>query len=107
MPIRRTNLYGDREARQQAIDMLRLVGINDPERRVNSFAHELSGGMAQRALIAMALSSRPKLLIADEPTSGLDVTIQAQFLDEMWQTVQKTVRRSFSLPGTRRDRQLL
>ncbi len=78
------------EARGQAVDMLRLVGINDPERRVSAFAHELSGGMAQRALIAMALSSRPRLLIADEPTSGLDVTIQAQFLDQMWQTVQDT-----------------
>jgi oligopeptide/dipeptide ABC transporter ATP-binding protein len=78
------------QARARAIEMLRLVGINDPERRVDSFAHELSGGMAQRALIAMALSSRPKLLIADEPTSGLDVTIQAQFLDQMWQSVQET-----------------
>lgn len=78
------------DTRAKAIEMLRLVGINDPERRVDSFAHELSGGMAQRALIAMALSSRPKLLIADEPTSGLDVTIQAQFLDQMWRTVQDT-----------------
>lgn len=77
-------------ARTQAIEMLRMVGINDPEHRVKAYAHELSGGMAQRALIAMALSSKPRLLIADEPTSGLDVTIQAQFLDEMWQTVQKT-----------------
>lgn len=80
----------DAEAQKQAIEMLRMVGINDPERRAEAFAHELSGGMAQRALIAMALSSRPKLLIADEPTSGLDVTIQAQFLDQMWQTVQDT-----------------
>ncbi len=78
------------DARKQAIEMLRLVGINDPERRVEAYAHELSGGMAQRALIAIALSSQPRLLIADEPTSGLDVTIQAQFLDEMWRTVQKT-----------------
>ena len=78
------------EARMQAVEMLRFVGINDPERRVEAYAHELSGGMAQRALIAIALSSTPRLLIADEPTSGLDVTIQAQFLDEMWQTVQKT-----------------
>jgi len=77
-------------ARKQAVEMLRMVGINDPERRVEAFAHELSGGMAQRALIAMALSSKPKLLIADEPTSGLDVTIQAQFLDQMWTTVQDT-----------------
>lgn len=78
------------EARARAIEMLRLVGINDPERRAGAFAHELSGGMAQRVLIAMALSSAPRLLIADEPTSGLDVTIQAQFLDQMWQTTRKT-----------------
>lgn len=81
---------GASEARARAVEMLRMVGINDPERRVAAYAHELSGGMAQRALIAMALSSAPRLLIADEPTSGLDVTIQAQFLDEMWQTVQQT-----------------
>jgi peptide/nickel transport system ATP-binding protein len=84
------NPGGAASSRARAIEMLRLVGINDPERRVDSFAHELSGGMAQRALIAMALSSRPRLLIADEPTSGLDVTIQAQFLDQMWKTVQDT-----------------
>ncbi len=90
------NVYGahnqatSREGWDKAVDMLRMVGINDPERRVGAYAHELSGGMAQRALIAMALSSSPRLLIADEPTSGLDVTIQAQFLDEMWQTVQAT-----------------
>lgn len=74
----------------KAVEMLNLVGINDPEQRRRSYAHELSGGMAQRALIAMALSCKPRLLIADEPTSGLDVTIQAQFLDEMWSTVQQT-----------------
>jgi oligopeptide/dipeptide ABC transporter ATP-binding protein len=84
------NKATDAEAQRQAVEMLRMVGINDPERRAEAFAHELSGGMAQRALIAMALSSRPRLLIADEPTSGLDVTIQAQFLDQMWQTVQDT-----------------
>jgi peptide/nickel transport system ATP-binding protein len=78
------------DARLRAIDLLREVGINDPERRAEAYAHELSGGMAQRALIAMALASRPKLLVADEPTSGLDVTIQAQFLDQMWHTVQET-----------------
>jgi oligopeptide/dipeptide ABC transporter ATP-binding protein len=75
-------------ARARAIAMLRLVGINDPERRIESYAHELSGGMAQRVLIAMALSSAPKLLVADEPTSGLDVTIQAQLLDQMWQATR-------------------
>jgi oligopeptide/dipeptide ABC transporter ATP-binding protein len=84
------NEASEKAGRAKAIEMLRKVGINDPERRSQSYAHELSGGMAQRALIAMALSSKPKLLIADEPTSGLDVTIQAQFLDEMWETVQDT-----------------
>ena len=79
-----------RQARERAVEMLRLVGINDPDRRADAFAHELSGGMAQRVLIAMALSSAPRLLIADEPTSGLDVTIQAQFLDQMWQTTRQT-----------------
>ena len=75
-------------AHQHAVMMLRMVGINDPERRVAAYPHEISGGMAQRVLIAMALSSNPKLLVADEPTSGLDVTIQAQFLDELWRTTR-------------------
>ena len=69
------------DARKIAIEMLDLVGIPEPQKRINSFPHELSGGMRQRAMIAMALSCRPKLLIADEPTTALDVTIQSQIID--------------------------
>ncbi|HSL75631.1 MAG TPA: ABC transporter ATP-binding protein, partial [Candidatus Limnocylindrales bacterium] len=70
-------------AEARALDLLQMVGIPDPKRRLDSYPHEMSGGMAQRIMIAMALACEPELLIADEPTTALDVTIQAQILDLM------------------------
>ncbi|NLZ49605.1 MAG: ABC transporter ATP-binding protein [Clostridiales bacterium] len=78
-----------KEARKKAIEMISLVGIPDAEKVVDRYPHELSGGMRQRIMIAMAISCNPKLLIADEPTTALDVTIQAQILDLMREVKKK------------------
>jgi peptide/nickel transport system ATP-binding protein len=80
-PYRVHNDVSRKAARTRAIEMLDRVGIPDPKRRVDNYPHEFSGGMRQRAMIAMALSCDPSLLIADEPTTALDVTVQAQILD--------------------------
>lgn len=85
--------YSDSDSKNLAIEMLELVGIPSAAQRYGSYSHQLSGGMRQRAMIAMALSCNPKLLIADEPTTALDVTIQAQIL-ELFQGLQEKMKMS-------------
>ena len=94
--VRQHEKLGHKQAREAAIEMLRLVNIPNPAKRVDDYPHQFSGGMRQRVMIAMAMSCKPKLLIADEPTTALDVTIQAQIL-ELMQEMKERVGMSIML----------
>ncbi|MBN1981944.1 MAG: ABC transporter ATP-binding protein, partial [Chitinivibrionales bacterium] len=87
--IQRHLAFTEKDAWDRAVELLQMVGIPSPAKRVHEYPHQLSGGMKQRAMIAMALSCNPELLIADEPTTALDVTIQAQILDLIQSLQQK------------------
>ena len=90
MEALKTHEGGTKKARKdRTLELLRLVGIPDPESRINVYPHQLSGGMSQRVMIAMAIACRPKLLIADEPTTALDVTIQAQIMELLLELQKK------------------
>ena len=101
---------GKGEAKRRAIEMLRMVGIPSPEKRIHNYPHEFSGGMRQRAMIAIALACSPKLLIADEPTTALDVTIEAQILEiikdlkEKYHTAIMLITHNFGLVAEVADR---
>lgn len=88
-PLKLHQKLKKKEAKEKAIEMLRIVGINEPEKRINQYPHEMSGGMRQRVMIAIAMCCDPKILIADEPTTALDVTIQAQIMELMQELKEK------------------
>jgi oligopeptide transport system ATP-binding protein len=88
--LRKHQKMSRKEAQYRAIEILKLVGMSNPDERIHQYPHELSGGMRQRVMIAIALACNPKLLIADEPTTALDVTIQAQIIDLLRQIQKKT-----------------